>query len=60
MLHCGLGPEGVRNFLTTLNLRGINPSALKCREREIGKSIRAAAATSMKSALALECRYIPN
>ena len=58
MMHCGMGPDDVVNFLTSLNMRGICTKSLTARMNEIGGKIIEAAEESMNSALELECRYV--
>ncbi len=56
MMHCGMGPSDVNNFLTALNMRGISQKSLQSRMEEIGGKIEEAAEESMNAALQEEVR----
>jgi len=56
MIHVGIGPYQVVNFLTSLNIPTIAPKCLKDREREILHSVESCASESCEKALEEEIR----
>ena len=48
LLHSGIGPTGMNNFTTTLNIPAFHHKSLKRREREIGTQVEAAAKASCR------------
>ena len=51
MYDTGMGPDHVNRFLGDLNIPGIQPSALKKREKEVLPFIQSAARSSCEKAL---------
>ncbi|XP_072035542.1 uncharacterized protein, partial [Amphiura filiformis] len=50
MLHAGMGPTQVNNFLTTMNLPHVYENLLKRREREVGPHVEIAAKRACQEA----------
>lgn len=54
MIHSGMGPSNVTNFLTTCNIPSIDATTLKKKEKQISTAIENQARESCKKARAEE------
>lgn len=55
MVHSGMGPSHVVNFLSACNIPPIDPSTIRKKEKEVSASFKNQASESCSSALAAEC-----